>query len=55
MAELTSWWVGPGRVVLIARGIDAAVEFPSGHQLAAALSGAQRTDLVLVENRPRTR
>jgi len=55
MAELKALWNGPGRVVLVARAVDADVEFPSGRQLGSGLSGAQRMDLVVVENRPRGR
>jgi 4-amino-4-deoxy-L-arabinose transferase-like glycosyltransferase len=53
MAVLRDLWASPSRVLLVARAVDARTEFPDGRVLAEALSGAQRTDLVVVENRPR--
>jgi 4-amino-4-deoxy-L-arabinose transferase-like glycosyltransferase len=55
MAELRSLWEGPQRVLLVARALDAKAEFPSARVLATDLSGAQRADLVVAENRPRRR
>ncbi len=55
MADLRALWGGASRVLLVAREVDAAAEFPTGRVLARNLAGAQRSDLVVVESRARTR
>ncbi len=53
MSDLRDLWRGPARVLLVARAIDADAEFPGARRLASGLAGAQRSDLVVVESRPR--
>ena len=53
--DLRAMWDGPRRIVLVAR-VKKAEEWMArrgGRALARGLSGAQRADLVVVENRPR--
>jgi len=51
---LAAMWDGPRRIVLVAREKKAARWLArGGRALAQGLSGAQRADLVVVENRPR--
>lgn len=54
--DLRAMWDGPRRIVLVAR-VKKAEEWMArrgGRALARGLSGAQRSDLVVLENRPRT-
>jgi 4-amino-4-deoxy-L-arabinose transferase-like glycosyltransferase len=55
--DLDAAWAGPRRIVLVARAkkADDWLARRGGRALARGLSGAQRADLVVLENRPRGR
>ena len=54
--ELEARWASPARVLLVARQAKAAPWIErGGRAIATRLAGAQRSDLVVVENRPRGR
>ena len=53
-SELPALWASPQRVLLVARAKKAQPFREAGaHALAVDLAGAERSDLVLLENRPR--